>query len=246
MTTKALVLGASGATGRLLVMQLAERGIGARILVREGATLPEEILGNPLVETLRGNIAGLDDAGRRRLLRDCDAVVSCLGHNPSLRGLFGEPRSLVLDAVRGMCRAVGAEAGRKVKLVLMSSTACADKGAGESYGLAERILLSILRTLLPPHRDNARAAECLREEFGDGNGSIEWVALRPDTLVDEACESPYDVHGSPTRSPLFDAGTTRRINVGHFMAELLANEGLWREWRFRMPVVYDRARQERV
>ena len=40
---KVLVLGASGATGKLVVQQLIKRQINVRVLLREGATLPEEV-----------------------------------------------------------------------------------------------------------------------------------------------------------------------------------------------------------
>ncbi len=41
---KVLVLGASGATGKLVVMQLIKRKITTRILIRKSAVLPKEIL----------------------------------------------------------------------------------------------------------------------------------------------------------------------------------------------------------
>ena len=46
---KVLVLGASGATGKLVVMQLIKRQINIRVVVREGAILSAEILDNLLV-----------------------------------------------------------------------------------------------------------------------------------------------------------------------------------------------------
>jgi hypothetical protein len=65
------------------------------------------------------------------------------------------------------------------------------------------------------------------------------VAVRPDSLLHEEAVSPYDVFPSPVRSALFNPGQTSRINVGHFMAELISDEALWEEWKGQMPVIYN-------
>lgn len=237
---KVLVLGASGATGKLVVMQLIKRQINIRVVVREGAILSAEILDNPLVEIERGNIAEFNDSEMISLLQDCNAVVSCLGHNITIRGIFGKPRNLVFDTIRNISEIVKEKADKKVKLILMSTTGYTNTITGEKNSLGERIILSILKLLLPPHRDNVKAANYLHEEIGEDNEKIEWIAVRPDTLVNEDNKSTYEVYESPVRSPVFNAGTTSRINVSHFMADLLINERLWREWQFKMPVVYNK------
>lgn len=237
---KVLVLGASGATGKLVVMQLIKRQINIRVVVREGAILSAEILDNPLVEIERGNIAEFNDSEMISLLEDCNAIVSCLGHNITIRGIFGKPRNLVFDTIRNISEIVKEKADKKVKLILMSTTGYTNTITGEKNSLGERIILSILKLLLPPHRDNVKAANYLHEEIGEDNEKIEWIAVRPDTLVNEDNKSTYEVFESPVRSPVFNAGTTSRINVSHFMADLLINERLWREWQFKMPVVYNK------
>jgi nucleoside-diphosphate-sugar epimerase len=237
---RVLVLGASGATGKLVAMQLIKRQIDIRVVVREGATLSSEILDNPLVEIERGNISEFNDSEMAGLLQDCNAIVSCLGHNISIRGMFGKPRNLVVDTVRNICETTKERADKKIKLILMSTTAYTNTITGEKNSLGERIIFSILKLLLPPHRDNVKAAQYLQEVIGKENEKIEWIAVRPDTLINIEAESAYEVCESPVRSPVFNAGTVSRINVSHFMAELLTNEGLWREWRFKMPVVYNK------
>jgi len=237
---KILVLGASGATGKLVVMQLIKRQINIRVVVREGAILSAEILDNPLVELERGNITEFNDSEMISLLQDCNAIVSCLGHNITIRGIFGKPRNLVFDTIRNISEIVTEKADKKVKLILMSTTGYTNTITGEKNSLGERIILSILKLLLPPHRDNVKAANYLHEEIGKDNEKIEWIAVRPDTLVNEDNKSAYEVYESPVRSPVFNAGTTSRINVSHFMADLLINERLWREWQFKMPVVYNK------
>ena len=63
--------------------------------------------------------------------------------------------------------------------------------------------------------------------------------MRPDGLIDEDTVSSYTVHESPTRSAIFNAGKTSRINVAHFMTELASSESLWQEWKGKMPVIYN-------
>ncbi len=238
---RVLVLGASGATGKLVVRQLLERHVQVRMLIRANATLSEEILGNPLVETVRGSITELTDAELRALVQNCDAIVSCLGHNITFKGLFGKPRYLVFDTIRRIREALGQNTGGKVKLILMSTTAYTNASIGEKNTVVERVVLALLKLLLPPHRDNVLAADYLVKRGGEGDETMEWVAVRPDTLIDEAGESPYEVCQSPVRSPIFNAGTTSRINVSRFMAELLMDEALWRTWKCKTPVLYNKA-----
>ena len=58
-------------------------------------------------------------------------------------------------------------------------------------------------------------------------------------LIESPEVSSYSLHPSPTRSAIFDAGKTSRINVAHFMAELIHDDVLWRHWRGQMPVIYN-------
>lgn len=237
---KALVLGASGATGKLVVMQLIKRKISTRILVRERAVLPKRIQENPLVETVRGNINELDHSEMDRLLHNCNVIISCLGHNISLKGMFGQPRYLVLNAIQSVCERVGRNTNKNVKIILMSTTAYTNTLAGEKNSLGERVLFLLLMLLLPPHRDNIKAANYLISEIGTQDENIEWVTVRPDTLIDDELESLYEIYESPVRSPVFDAGKTSRINVSHFMAEIITDENLWKKWVFKTPVVYNK------
>ncbi|MFT4818011.1 MAG: hypothetical protein ACI97Y_000139 [Pseudomonadales bacterium] len=93
--------------------------------------------------------------------------------------------------------------------------------------------------LTPNYTDNEQAAEYLRTQIGPHDGFVEWVALRPDGLIDEAEVSDYEVHASPTRSVIFDAGKTSRINVGYFMTELITDDTTWSRWVGKMPVIYN-------
>jgi hypothetical protein len=63
--------------------------------------------------------------------------------------------------------------------------------------------------------------------------------VRPDALVDGAM-SEYETHEAIVGS-LFRAEGTRLASAAHFMAELATDEGAWRRWRGKMPVIVDGA-----
>jgi hypothetical protein len=84
--------------------------------------LPDSAASDPKLTILRGSVLALSDAELAELVRDCGAVASCLGHNLTLRGIFGPPRRLVTDAVKRLCGALQALARTKpAKLVLMNT-----------------------------------------------------------------------------------------------------------------------------
>lgn len=70
---------------------------------------------------------------------------------------------------------------------------------------------------------------------------MEWAAVRPDGLINEDRVTEYELYPSPVRSAIFDAGKTSRINVAHFMANLITDESAWQEWKGQMPVIYNNA-----
>ena len=234
-----LVVGASGATGRLLVDQLLARGESVRAVVREGSKPLPGGQGSSL-SIVHASISELDDAAMQELVRDCRAVVSCLGHALSFTGIYGPPRRLVTDATRRLCTAV--EAGSSdsvVKFVLMNTSGNRNRDLDEPISFAQKCIIGLLRILVPPHADNEDAADFLRTQVDAGSGRIEWVAVRPDSLIDEAVVTEYEEYPSPIRSAIFDAGKTSRINVAHFMAELVTEDGKWQRWKGQMPVLYN-------
>lgn len=234
-----LVLGASGATGRLLVQQLLERGLPVRALIRPQSRLPDELLGHPLLTITRAELLALDATDLARQTAGCSAIACCLGHVLSWKGIYGQPRRLVSDAIRRVCEAAGA-GGAPVRVVLMNSAGCRNRGLAEPVSLAQRMVVGLIRLLLPPHADNEAAAEYLQRQIGLAHPAIAWSVVRPDTLDHAAAVSPYSVHAAAVRSAIFDAGRTSRINVAHFMAELITDPALWARWQGQMPVIYNR------
>ena len=134
--------------------------------------------------------------------------------------------------------------GGPVKFVLMNTAGNRNRDLKEPVSLGQRCIIGLLRVLVPPHADNEDAADYLRTTFGQDCSLIEWSVVRPDSLTDETDVTPYKIHPSPTRSAIFDPGQTSRINVAHFMAELLTNDEVWVSWKGGMPVIYNTERSE--
>ncbi len=240
MTT--LVVGASGATGRLLVAQLLYRRQHVKVIVRSPDDFREILTNRDQLSVVRASVLDLSDAELARQVNGCDAVASCLGHTLSWKGVYGRPRRLVTDATRRLCNAIRTNKPAKpIRFVLMNTAGNSNRDLHEPISFGQRCVIGLLRMLLPPHVDNEKAADYLRTDIGQNNAAIEWVAVRPDTLINEDEVSAYVVHSSPTRSALFNAGTTSRINVAHFMADLISDDFHWSMWKGQMPVIYNKA-----
>jgi len=238
---KTLVMGASGATGKHLVEQLLGSGQEVKAIVRSPEKLPQSWKENKLLTIVKASISDMTAEEMTAHLADCDAVASCLGHNISFKGLFGKPRRLVTDAVKLACKSVKQNDTKKpVKFVLMNTTGNRNRDLNEKVSFGQKVVVSLLRLLLPPHSDNEHAADYLRNKIGQKDSHIVWVAVRPDGLVDNDKVSKYDLHPSPIRDAIFDAGKTSRINVANFMARLVTEQELWNEWKGQMPVIYNR------
>lgn len=235
---KVLVVGASGATGRLVVSQLLSRGVEVNAIVRSADALPDM----PNLYKIQASVHNLTSSEMAIHIKDCNAVVSCLGHNLTFKGMFGKPRLLVTDTLQCICNAIKSnDAEDVVKVILMNTTGNSNRDIPETPPLSQRIVIVILRALLPPHVDNESAADFLRTQIGQNDEAIEWVAVRPDALTDEPEVTEYHVCASPIRNAIFDSGATSRINVGNFMTELILNESTWLKWKGHMPVVYNHA-----
>ncbi len=242
---KILVVGASGATGRLLVEQLLNRDQKVKIIVRSDENLPESVKNHKNLEVIQASLLDLSDSEIEQQVKDIDAIVSCLGHNITFKGLFGHPRKLVTDATRRLCEAVKANSSdKKVKFVLMNTTGNRNRDINEPISFAEKVVMGLIRLLLPPQSDNEKAADYLRINIGQSDDKIEWSAVRPDDLIDENEVTKYEIYSSPSRSAIFDAGKTSRINVGHFMADLITESDIWKKWKGQMPVIYNKDTSE--
>lgn len=232
-----LLLGGTGRTGRRALQQLLARGLRVRALVRPGSKLPPEVAHGPALEVVEADLLSLGEEALQEHLRGCEAIVSCLGHVLSFRGVFGPPRDLVEQAVARVCR--GVEALRPpapIKLVLMSSVSVnRPSGLDARRGPYERAVLRALSVLVPPVKDNQRAADFLLERIDPANAFVQWAVVRPDTLL-EGGVTEYAVHEGLVND-LFAPGSTNMANVAHFMCELVTDAKAWTSWKGKLPVV---------
>jgi NAD(P)-dependent dehydrogenase (short-subunit alcohol dehydrogenase family) len=236
-----LVVGASGATGLHLVEELLERGERVKIIVRSTEKFSERVMNHSCLSVIRASVLDLSDTEMAEHVRDCSAVASCLGHNLSFKGIFASPRRLVTDTARRLCNAIKAnKANEAVKFVLMNTAGNSNRDLEEKISFGQKCVIGLLRLLLPPHVDNENAADFLRTQLGQKDEAIEWSVVRPDGLIDETESTEITVHSSPTRSAIFDAGKTSRVNVGRFMADLISKAKTWNEWKGKMPVIYNK------
>lgn len=239
MTT--LVVGATGATGKQLVGQLLNMGQKVKVIVRPSGNIPDAWNSNDKISIIRACISELSVDEMVIHLKGCQSVASCLGHNLTLKGIFGKPRNLVEDAVILLCKAIKKNSPEKpVRFVLMNTTGNRNRDLSEPITVGEKLVMGLIRLLVPPQVDNEKAANFLRVNIGQKDALIQWLAVRPDTLIDEDVVSEYEVYASPARSALFNPGKTSRINVGNFMARLMVENDLWSKWKGKMPVIYNK------
>lgn len=240
---KTLVVGASGATGKLLVEQLVKAGQSVKAIVRFSSSIPQTWKSNDRLTIIKVDaIEAISIDEMMVYLKDCQSVASCLGHNLSFKGIYGKPRRLVTDMVELLCQAIIKNAPEKpVKFVLMNTAGNSNRDLDERISIGQKLVIGLLRLLLPPHVDNEKAADYLRIKIGQKNPFVEWAAVRPDSLIDIENVTAYSLYTSPTRSALFDPGQTSRSNVAHFMCQLLLDDGIWKRWKGQMPVLYNDA-----
>lgn len=233
---KVLVLGATGQTGYHVVKQFLENSIQVKAIVRNAEKF-KDIQSDKNLKIYTESILDIEDKRLKEILADVDVVISCLGHNISLKGIFGKPHYLVTEAIKKIID--NSNDKHPKKIILMNTTACLNTKQKEKFTFGESIIMGIMRSLLPPQRDNERALKYLEEKL-NGEDVFEWIAVRPDTLITQDQVTDYEIFESPQRSPIFNAGKTSRINVAHFIMKLASNEELWNEWKYKTPVIYNK------
>jgi uncharacterized protein YbjT (DUF2867 family) len=232
-----LLLGGTGRTGGRVLQQLLSRGIHVRAVVRSAERLPAGVAGDPLLTVVEADLLAMSDEEVREQVDGCEAAISCLGHVISAQGVFGQPRDLVTRSVERVCRAArDLRPAQPVKLILMTSVSVNRPGGLDARrGRFERAALWTLRGLVPPARDNQRAADFLAGVIEPADPYAQWVAIRPDSLK-EGDVTEYAVHEGLVNS-LSRPGETNRANVAHFMCELATDPGAWAAWRGKLPVI---------
>jgi uncharacterized protein YbjT (DUF2867 family) len=232
-----LLLGGTGRTGGRVLQQLLARGVSVRAVVRSAERLPAGVADDSRLTVVAADLLSLSDAQAREQVDGCDVVISCLGHTTSLQGILGPPRDLVTRSVERVYRATRElRPAQPVKIILMSSVSVNRPGGLDTRrGRFERAVLWALRGLVPPARDNQRAADFLHDVIEADDPYAQWVAVRPDTLK-EGDVTEYALHEGLVDG-LFRPGETNMANVAHFMCELATDPQAWAAWQCKLPVI---------
>ena len=219
--------------------QLLEKGHEVKAFARNITKFSTEIINHKKFDVIGTSVLGMSEEELENHTKGCDAIVSTLGHNLSFKGMFGNPRQLVTDSIKKLCKVSENTKNKPVKIILMNTVGCKNEDLKEKVSFFENCVFFLLRYLIPPHSDNENAANYLRTLIGQNHSNIQWAVVRPDSLINEEEISPYTTHLSPIHT-LFKPGKTSRINVAHFISELASNNEIWSEWKGKMPVIYNK------
>lgn len=121
----------------------------------------------------------------------------------------------------------------------MSTTAYKNKSIGETLKGKDAFIFSLLKAFLPPHKDNMLSGDYLVKQLGS-DSNLQWVAVRPDTLMNKPEVEDYEIFETIQRNPLSDPGHTSRIQVAHFISDLIEDDSLWQKWVYKTPVIYSK------
>ena len=139
---KVLIVGATGATGKWVVRHLIDEGHHVKAIVRSPEKLSGFIGDASTLELIKAAILDMSEDDLKEKLEDCDAVVSCLGHNLNLKGIYGKPRRLVTDAIKNLCKAISHNKPSKpIKLILMNTSGNRNNDLKEPRSIGEKIVI---------------------------------------------------------------------------------------------------------
>ncbi len=246
------MVGATGGTGIRLVEQILNKKpdgtASLRVITRSKERFYNKLVpvaspqDNPSsLEVIEASLLDMTDEEFTRAIEDCDVVVSCLGHNMNMKGVYGEPRRLVTDTVKRVHHTISntIQPTQPVHFILMNTAGVAHPGGmDDDRTRFERAVVGCIRALLPPHRDNEGAVAYLWNDVGLNDPYMEWVAVRPDALIDTDEVSSYDTFEKP-KAGLFEGHESSRSNVADFMSNLVSDKNTWEVWKFKMPYLGD-------
>jgi uncharacterized protein YbjT (DUF2867 family) len=207
--TKILVLGATGATGRLIVNQAVARGYDVTVLVRS-ADKASDIRGAKLIV---GDAR--DEAALREALKGRDAVVSALGTPVSP---FREV-TLLSTATRALVSAMKAE--QVSRLVCITGMGAGDS-AGHGGFIADNVIFPLLLKKVYADKN--------RQEAIVSDSGLDWVLVRPSILNNKpgrgSVRTLTDLSG-------FHGGSIAREDVATFVLDQVRAD----TWLHRSPLI---------
>ena len=204
---KILVLGATGATGQLIVRDATASGHYVVALVRAKARADL-----PGAEVIEGEVR--DEGTLARALNGCDAVVSALGTGVGLREV-----DLLTVATRALVAAMTRAGVRR--LICISAL-----GVGDSRYHGGFVFDRLFQPLLlgPAYKDKERQEAAIRAS------ALDWVVIRPAMLTNG---SPRGRIRATTDLAGVHGGKIARADVAQFVVEQLTTDA----WLRRTPVI---------
>jgi uncharacterized protein YbjT (DUF2867 family) len=204
---KVLVLGATGASGRLIVRDALAKGHSVVALVRSTASA-----NLPGVDMIEGDAR--DEGTLTRALDGCDAVISALGTGMGFRKV-----DLLGVATRALVTAMTRKGVRR--LVCISAL-----GVGDSRGHGGFVFDRLFQPLLLRHayKDKDRQEAAIRAS------SLDWVVVRPGMLTNDPARGSVR---AVTDLADIKGGKIARADVAQFVVEQLTTD----TWLRRTPVL---------
>jgi putative NADH-flavin reductase len=204
---KILILGATGATGQLIVRDATASGHHVVALVRAKASS-----NLPGAEVIEGDVR--DEATLARALNGCDAVVSALGTGMGLREV-----DLLTVATRALVAAMTRAGVRR--LICISAL-----GVGDSRKHGGFVFDRLFQPLLlgPAYKDKDRQEAAIRAS------SLDWVVIRPAMLTNGAARGRIR---ATTDLADVNGGKIARTDVAQFVLEQLTTD----TWLRQTPVI---------
>lgn len=199
-STRLLIIGASGGTGRQLVTQALERGHAVTAFVRKPSSFP---IKHPQLQIIQGDV--LNYPAVETAMQGQDAVLSALGHKR-----FFYPTRIQSEGTRNILRAM--EIHSVPRLVCETSL-----GLGDSVGrLGLYFTFFVIPVILPFYFwDKTRQEQLIAAS------KIEWVIVRPGMLTNGRKQNIYR-HGLKIGNFIWTVRISR-ADVADFMLNQVAD-----------------------
>jgi putative NADH-flavin reductase len=199
--SRVLIVGATGGTGRQLVVQALDRGYEVTALVRDPSALQ---IDHPKLRVIRGDV--LNYSSVEAAVRGQDAVMSALGH----KRYFG-PACILSDGTRNLVRAM--EASGVPRFICETSL-----GIGSSAGrMGIYYTFFVIPVILPFYFwDKTRQEQII------ARSKVEWVIARPGVLTNAERNGSY--RHSPKIGNFLWTVRIPRADVADFMLNQLTDD----------------------
>jgi putative NADH-flavin reductase len=204
---KVLIIGATGATGQILMREALAQGHEVTALARNpSAVAPED----PGLRVLQGN--ALEVSSVEAAVAGQDAVLSALGTRSS------RPTTLFSESTQNVISAMNKHGVRR--LVCITGI-----GVGDSKGHVGFLYDRIIRPFVVKniYDDKERQEEAIKQS------DLDWVIVRPARLTDEPAKGEYKVFLGGS----YKAKTISRADVADFMLAQLTDD----TYVGKMPVI---------